>query len=101
MPHAAGPSHRQPSSEMTARTRNIAIGIAILTVAAFFLNPDEQEHDSALRGGIARKAPVASLLGGGRVASWLSTYHDLGVASYTEIDGRVRTMGALGIVVVR
>jgi hypothetical protein len=87
---------------MTGKSRATRAAIvAILLIAAFLLNPGKERHDRALRGGIERKSAVAGLLGGGRVAGWLSEYHNLGIASYTEIQGSVRTYGALGIVIVR
>jgi hypothetical protein len=32
---------------------------------------------------------------------WLTRYHSVGVASYTEVDGKVISVGAFGLVFVK
>jgi hypothetical protein len=36
----------------------------------------------------------------GALAAFASTYHSLGVASYTEVNGRTLSVGAFGMVFV-
>jgi hypothetical protein len=40
------------------------------------------------------------VLGIGALAAFVSTYHPLGVASYTTVDGRMLSVGAFGVVLV-
>ncbi len=45
-------------------------------------------------------ALTAAALGLGALAAFTSTYHPLGVASYTTVNGRTVSVGAFGMVVV-
>ena len=80
--------------------RNTII-VAVILVAAIALNPSKRRHDDALRKKVADRSPIAGMLGLGRVMSWTTSYHSLGVASYTKSDDRVISIGALGVVWVR
>lgn len=78
-----------------------AIIVAVILVAAIALNPNKQRHDEALRKKVADRSPIAGMLGVGRAMSWMTSYHSLGIASYTKSDDRVISIGALGLVWVR
>lgn len=78
--------------------RRALLFVVVLVIAAL-LNPDKTKHDAAIRQQVKKQSPVASLLGGGRLASWIADYHSLAIASYTTIDGDVVTIGAFGIAV--
>ena len=54
-----------------------------------------------IRQAVAERSPLAKLLGIGAVTAFVSTYHPLGVASYTTVNGRVVSIGAFGMVFVR
>lgn len=81
-------------------TRTAAI-IAAVVVAGFVLNPDEGRHDRAIQDDVERRSTIVSALGGGRVVGWLTRYHSVGIASYTEVDGEVMSYGAFGVVFVK
>ena len=90
-----------PASRSSKSSIRTAAIIAAAVVAAFVLNPDEARHDRAIRDDVARQSSLASVLGGGRVMGWLTRYHSVGVASYTEVDGEVVSYGAFGVVFVK
>ncbi|PKO34424.1 MAG: hypothetical protein CVU34_08455 [Betaproteobacteria bacterium HGW-Betaproteobacteria-7] len=77
-----------------------AVGAAVV-VAAFVLNPSPEQHRTEIRSAVAERSPLAGLLGIGALAAFTSTYHPLGVASYTTVNGHVVSIGALGMVFVR
>lgn len=74
---------------------------ALAAVAlALGLNPSPEAHRDAIRQAVAESSPVAGMLGLGAITAFTSTYHPLGVASYTTFDGRVVSVGAFGGVFV-
>jgi hypothetical protein len=74
---------------------------AIVAVAlAFWLNPSPEQHRAAIKQAVAERRPVAGLFGLGAITAFASTYHPLGVASYTTVDDRVVSIGAFGGVFV-
>jgi hypothetical protein len=80
-------------------TRWIVLAAAL--AAAGLLNPSAQAHRAKIRAAIAERSPIAGALGVGALTAFASTYHSLGVASYTEIDDRVVSFGAFGLVYVK
>lgn len=85
------------------RTRSLvpfAIVLLVLT-AAVALNPSATQHRARLKASIADRSPVAGVLGLGALTAFASTYHPLGVASYTTVGDQVASVGAFGIVYVR
>lgn len=74
--------------------------LAAIVVAAFVLNPGADAHREKLKAEIAERSQLAGLLRLGNVAALASTYHTLGVASYSTINDRRVTIGAFGIVYV-
>jgi hypothetical protein len=44
---------------------------------------------------------LAKALGLGSLAALVSSYHSLGVASYTSVDGHTLSVGVMGMVFVR
>lgn len=84
-----------------ARTALVsAIVAATLTAAAFLLNPSPEQHRAKIKQAIAERSPVAGALGIGALTAFTSTYHPLGVASYTTVNDRTVSVGAFGLVVV-
>lgn len=77
-----------------------AIVAAAATAAAFLLNPSPEQHRASIKAAIAERSPLAGALGIGALTAFTSTYHPLGVASYTTVDERVVSVGALGMVFV-
>ena len=78
-----------------------AVVAAAVTAAAFLLNPSPEQHRSRIKDVIAERNPLAGALGVGALTAFVSTYHSLGVASYTTVDDRTVSIGALGMVHVR
>jgi hypothetical protein len=77
-----------------------AIVAAAVTAAAFELNPSPEQHRDRIKQAIAERSPLAGALGIGAFTAFVSTYHTLGVASYTTVDERKVSVGALGMVFV-
>lgn len=79
----------------------IVAALALLAVVAFATNPSPERHRAKVRQAIAERSPLAGALGIGALTAFVSTYHPLGVLSYTTVDGRVVSVGAFGYVHVR
>lgn len=77
-----------------------AVGAAVVA-AAFVLNPSPEQHRAEIRSAIAERSQLAGLLGIGALTAFASTYHPLGVASYTTVNDRIVSIGAFGLVFVR
>jgi hypothetical protein len=76
------------------------IAVLVLLAAAFLLNPGADAHRDKLQREIAARSRIAGLLRLGNLAALASSYHTLGVASYSKINDRVVTYGAFGVVFV-
>jgi hypothetical protein len=72
--------------------------IGLFVVLAFALNPAPEKHDDRLKQVFAERNPLAGSLGIGALSALLTSYHSLGVASYTQIDGKTVTVGAFGLI---
>jgi hypothetical protein len=77
-----------------------AVVAAAVTAAAFLLNPSPERHRAKIKETIAERSPLAGALGIGALTALTSTYHPLGVASYTTVSDRTVSIGALGMVFV-
>lgn len=71
---------------------------AIVIALAFALNPSPEQHRAKIKAAVAERSPIAGALGMGALAAFASTYHPLGVASYTTVNDRTVSVGALGMV---
>lgn len=83
-------------------TKNVVVSavISLIVVAlAFALNPSPEKHREEITKAMGERSPVAALLGLGSLTAFISTYHPLGVASYTTVNNRVVSVGAFGVVV--
>lgn len=74
--------------------------VAALLAAAVLFNPSPEYHRSKIKRAVAERNRLAGLLRLGDVAAFVSSYHSVGVASYTTVNGRLLSVGALGLVVV-
>lgn len=84
-----------------ARTAVVsAVIAAALTAAAFVLNPSPERHREKIKQAVAERSPLAGALGLGALTAFTSTYHPLGVASYTTVNDRTVSVGAFGVVLV-
>ncbi len=79
--------------------KGAAVGAAAV-IAAIVLNPSGDAHRAKLRSAIAERSPVAGALGINALTAFASTYHSVGVASYTKVGDKLATVGLLGLVVV-
>lgn len=77
-----------------------AVIAAAVTAAAFLFNPSPEQHRARIKEAIAERSPLAGALGIGALTAFTSTYHTLGVASYTTANDRAVSIGALGMVFV-
>lgn len=77
----------------------VAVLVAVLLAAAV-LNPSPERHRARIKEAIGARSPMSRLLGVGSLAAFASSYHSLGVASYTTAGDRTLSVGALGMVFV-
>ncbi|MFH1659629.1 MAG: hypothetical protein ABIG35_09980 [Pseudomonadota bacterium] len=76
------------------------IAIAIAIALAFALNPSAEKHRDKIKTAIAERSQIERILGIGQLTSFVSTYHSLGVASYTTVNEKVTSIGVFGLVFV-
>jgi len=72
----------------------VAVGLG------FSFNPTPQQHQEKIKQTVAEKSPLAGALGLGALAAFAASYHSLGVASYTQVNGKTVTVGAFGVVIL-
>lgn len=84
-----------------SRLLGTAIGAVVIVVLAFVLNPSPEQHRAKIRAALSERSLVAKTLGVGALTAFVSSYTSLGVASYTTVNGRTVSIGALGVVYVR
>ena len=77
----------------------VAAGAVVL--AAFLLNPSPERHRATIKEATGERNPIARVFAFGALKALASSYHSLGVASYTTAGDRVLSVGALGVVYVR
>jgi hypothetical protein len=80
------------------RLRSSLAVLGVLLALAVVLNPSPDRHRAKLRAAVAERSPIAGALGIGAAFAFASSYHSLGVASYTTVGGRTATVGAFGLV---
>ena len=83
--------------------RNLALTLGIPVAAillALVLNPSPERHRQKIKDTMGQRSPVARALGMGSLAAFASSYHSLGLASYTTAGDRTLSVGALGLVYV-
>lgn len=76
-----------------------AVALAVVALA-FATNPGADAHREKIKAAVAERSPLAGVLGIGALTAFTSTYHPLGVASYTTVNERVVSVGAFGMVFV-
>jgi hypothetical protein len=87
------------TSRMQKKTLIFIAAFAALLALAMALNPPPEKHRAAIKQAIAQRSPLAGALGVGLLSAFVSSYHSLGVASYTVVNDRVATFGAFGMVI--
>lgn len=83
---------------MQKKTLIFIATLAVLLALAMALNPSPEKHRAAIKEAIAQRSPLAGALGVGALTAFVSSYHSVGVASYTVVNDRVATFGAFGMV---
>lgn len=78
----------------------LLIAAAATLVAAIVLNPTPEQHRARIKEAIAERSPLAGFLGVGALTAFASTYHPLGLASYTTVNDHTVSIGVLGMVFV-
>jgi len=87
---------------MPSRPLLTSLGLLAAALAlAVVLNPSAERHRDSVRAAIGERNALARVLGVGSLAALVSSYHSLGVASYTTVNGRTLSVGAFGMVFVR
>ncbi len=83
---------------MRNKTPAFIITIVVLLALALAFNPAPERHRAKIREATAERSPLAGALGIGALTAFVSSYHSLGIASYTMVDHRLVTIGAFGMV---
>jgi hypothetical protein len=83
-----------------ARAITSALVTAAVFVAAIALNPSAETHRDKIKQATSERSPIAGALGLGALTAFVSTYHSIGVASYTTANGKTLSWGAFGGVFV-
>ena len=76
----------------------IAILLMVAVVLAVQFNPTPEMHRAKIRAVLSDRSPLWRALGMGSVTAFASSYHSVGVASYTTVGGRTLSVGAFGVV---
>jgi hypothetical protein len=83
------------------RNRKIVpVVIAATLLLAVVLNPSPERHRERIKEDIGERSQLAAALGLGSITAFASTYHSLGIASYTTAGDRTLSIGVLGMVFV-
>ena len=88
-------SQREPRWAAAKQAQELVISLLIVLVLAV-TNPPHESHKEAIRDEVFRQTPLLSMLGIGRLVAWMTEYQSLVVISYTTVDGRLASVGALG-----
>ena len=83
-----------------ALIRTVAV-VAVAIALAALLNPSPERHREKIREATGERSQVARVLGLGSLKAFASSYHSLGVASYTTAGEKTLSVGAFGLVFVR
>jgi len=78
-----------------------ASAVVLLLGLAFIFNPSAEKHRAAIKQAVAERSPTAGALGFGAIAAHATSYHSWGFCSYSTLNERVVSVGALGMVHVR
>jgi hypothetical protein len=85
---------------MKSKPLTLAIVLVAVLLLAVVLNPSPERHRARIKETIGERSPVSRLLGLGSLAAFATSYHSLGVASYTTAGDRTLSFGVLGMVFV-
>lgn len=81
------------------KTATALVVVAILLLAAA-LNPSADRHRQKITEAISERSELESFFGIGKLTAFASRYSSLGIASYTTVDGKLTSIGVMGMVFV-
>lgn len=76
------------------------IGLAGLLLLMLLLNPSADRHRKAIQDNIDNASLFERTLGLGAVTAFMARHESLGLASYTTVNGKLASVGVLGLVFV-
>jgi hypothetical protein len=74
--------------------------LVVIVVLAVQFNPTPEMHRAKIRQALGDRSTLWRVLGLGSVAAFASSYHSVGVGSYTKVGDRTLSIGAFGVVKV-
>lgn len=77
----------------------IIIAAAVIALAVL-LNPSPDRHREKIKDLVAKRSLLERTFGVGQIIAFASTYHSLGVASYTTVNEKTTSIGFMGMVFV-
>lgn len=89
-----------PGTTMAKKVVTPLLVLAVLVLLAIVLNPSPERHREQIRETLGERSPIARVLGLGSLAAFASSYHSVGLASYTTAGDRTLSVGAFGMVFV-
>lgn len=89
-----------PGTTMAKKVVTPLLVLAVVVLLAIVLNPSPERHREQIRETLGERSPIARVLGLGSLAAFASSYHSLGLASYTKAGDRTLSVGAFGMVFV-
>ncbi|MFY9514023.1 MAG: hypothetical protein WAQ05_23925 [Rubrivivax sp.] len=85
---------------MMGAVLKMAVAAVVLAAVAVLSNPSAERHRTKIKEAVAERNQLAGWLQLGRLAALASSYHSLGVASYTTVNERWLSFGIFGMVFV-
>lgn len=76
------------------------VGLAVLLLLMLLLNPSADRHRKAIQDDVDNASLFERTLGLGAVTAFMARYESLGIASYTTVNGKLASIGVLGLIVV-
>jgi hypothetical protein len=73
---------------------------AIVIVLAFIFNPSPDKHREKIKDLVSERSLLNRTFQVGQFIAFASTYHSLGVASYTTVNEKTTSIGFMGMVFV-
>jgi uncharacterized membrane protein len=84
-----------------SKSKTVFLVIVVIAAAlAFLLNPSPEKHRAEIRKAMAERSEIAKVFGIGSITAFASTYHSLGIASYTTVGDKKISFGMFGMVFV-
>ena len=83
-----------------SKTTYAPIIAAIVIALAFILNPSPDKHREKIKDLVGQRSLLDRTFRVGQFIAFASTYHSLGVASYTTVNEKTTSIGFMGMVFV-